>query len=119
MLRRDSCVRRASVMTADRNMSATADRLNKICSDNMFCGSEACGNGSNPCVTYHVEIRLRKKRDRLNPARPKRIAAHTKKSRGIYIEVGIVLGEGGSGPNTQKATSTVPSISRADSSNRA
>src|SRR4051794_40350039 len=112
MLRRDSCMRWASVMTADRNMSATAIRKNKICSDRTFCGSEACGNGSSPCVTYHVEIRLMEKRDRLNPARPNRTAAHTKKNRGIYIEVGIVLAEGGSGPNTQKATRTVASISR-------
>src|SRR6478672_2447623 len=79
MLRRDSCVRRASVMTADRNMSATADRQNKICSDKMFCGSEACGNGSSPCAAYHIEIRLTEKRDRHKPARPNRTAAHTPK----------------------------------------
>src|SRR6478672_7220606 len=119
MLRRDCCVRRASVIPTDRNMSATVTRQNKICNDRTFCSSDAYGNGSSPCVAYHVEIRLVEKRDKLNPTKPNRIAAHTRNGKGRYIKVGAVAGDGGSGPKTQMATRTVAIASTANSNHRA
>src|SRR6266576_6129930 len=106
-------------MTAARNISGTATTQNKICRDRMFCGKDAYGNGSRPCIVYQVEMSDRNKRERLNPPKPNRAAAHNKNGSGTYSNAGVVAGDTPCKPNTKTATNTVPAVSRAASNNRA
>src|SRR5579864_3219665 len=106
-------------MTAERNMSGTATTQNRICRDRMFCDMDAFGNGSRPCMVYHVEISARDKREVLNPPKPNREAAHNRNGRGTYSRAGVVSGDTAFRPKTTTATSTVPIASRAASPSRA
>src|SRR5436190_15427605 len=106
-------------MTADRNISGTATTQNRICSDRTFPAMDACGNGSRPCMVYQIEMSATDKRERLNPLKPNRAAAHNRNGRGTYSSAGVVEGDKRGEPNTKTATSTVPTPSRAASEHRA
>src|SRR5277367_5213300 len=92
ILRSESWVRRASAMTADRNISGTAATQNRICRDRTFCAMDAYGNGSRPCVEYQIEISATDKRETLNPPKPNRATAHNRNGRGRYSSAGVVEG---------------------------
>src|SRR5580700_1794934 len=93
--RRESCVRRASAMTAERNIRGAAITHNRICKDRTFCAMDTYGNGSRPCMVYLIEISATDKREKLSPPKPKRAAAHNKNGRGRYRSAGVVDGEKG------------------------
>src|SRR5258708_1810235 len=105
--RSDSCVRRASVMKADTNMSGRTTVHSKICSDNTFCRSDAEGNGSRPCITNQIAVTEMMRRHRLSPPEPNRPVAHMSKARGRNRSIGELEGKIGSKPKTNKVASTV------------
>src|SRR3954451_669616 len=92
-LRSNSCVRRASAMPADRNIRGAPTTQNKICRERMFCGKEACGNGPRPWIVYHVDTSAKERRDRLQPIKPNRAAAHNNNGRGTYNNAGVVASD--------------------------
>src|SRR5580765_4083838 len=106
-------------MTADRNISGTATTQNRICRDRTFSAIETYGNGSRPCMVYQIEISATDKRERLNPPKPNRAAAHNRNGRGTYSSAGVVEGDKSGKPNTKTATSIVPAANRAASDIRA
>src|SRR5204863_8161869 len=107
IFRSESCVRRSSSMTAARNINGIAATQNNICKDSTFSAMETAGNDSRPCIVYQSEITVTDRRDKLNPAKPNRTAAHNRRGRGRYNRAGVVEGDKSWEPNTTTATATV------------